>query len=300
MGEIHSIWGGQEIDPATAREENEFQKEVSRLAEIEIPKLTGRLEGMTLDEALETEEDDEESGLDDLNAVEFEGVKTVVDRQIERLVFDAIREHLDRTGVDLSKDQKRALNNYIQLRNSGGLVTKRASLMLAEPTPNLDPRVHELKNRIAEKQSGLLRDALGPDMVGMIDEIESYVAEEWRGEEWQQELEDRTRGIVPSPQNDSQRFLDAAEAVGAVQLGEDEPMDLARTRNLEEARESFKKGDPTSVKGQQNPYLRSAAEIARQGRAEVSEKRALETLRFLDEKIREKIVSIARGSLRSV
>jgi len=285
------------MQPEEAKEAADFHQENKRLADAEIPGLEERLEGMTLKEAIETEEDDPESILQDLDSVSLEGVRTVRDKQVERLLFDAMAGYAGRAESGLKDDQRAALNNYVQLRNTDGMIVERAGLMLAEPSPDFDPRVQELRQRVIEKQAGLLREALGVELAGMVDELEAHVIDGWRSEEWQRELEAAIAGIGPSPQNDPHRFLDAVEHIGSMRFGADTPVDLGRVRNIKDARKEFGAGDPAAVAHQGNPFLRSAAEIARQGREEVSVKRAAETLRFLEEKIQQKL---ARMGLKSV
>jgi acyl-CoA reductase-like NAD-dependent aldehyde dehydrogenase len=75
---------------------------------------------------------------------------------------------------------------------------------------------------------------------------------------------------------------------------------LTRARNIREARQAFKTGDPTNVKNQFNSILRSAAEYARQGQTEVSKLRAAETIKFIREKLQNQLVLFSRKDIREI
>jgi len=122
--------------------------------------------------------------------------------------------------------------------------------------------------------------------------LQAFVAEGWRSEEWQAELEAARSEIKPNDLYDPGRFLASAEHIGNISFDGDEPVALDRIRNIREAEKEFRPdapGDPAGVANQPNPYLRRAAEIARDGRTDLAVRRGAETLRFLQEKIRRQV-----------
>jgi hypothetical protein len=308
MVKVFSFSSGHELSPEEidqrsewAAEQAAFDKEVGRLAEERIPQLEQRLESMGLAEALETKEENPDAIVDDIEQVKMEDIRTVTDRQGERLIYETYVEHLAQTGQKLTDRQRRALGNLIQLCNKDQMIERRSGLALREPAAEWDERVQRLRSRIEEKQTKLLRAELGEVIARQVEQLELLMQQGMRDRGWQDELAERTRKITNSPQYDPHRFIDALEFISSVSVdGREQPTDLTRTKNIKEARQAFETGDPTNVKNQFNPVLRSAAEYARQGQIEVSKLRAAETIKFIREKLQNQLVLFSRKDIREI
>jgi hypothetical protein len=282
MGDVIDLWSKQKkTEEELGRELEEMPLQDERCRELQ-----SYLDSLTPEKALETREEDPDnaSGLDDLEKLSLDKARNMSGRLVEKIVFDQLADHLARGGRPLGAEQRRALNNLIQLRDVDEAVVKRASIMLVDPAWSRS--ADELQQRVTERKIELLSPVVGEDAASRLEKLQEILAAEWQGDEWRNELAGRLKDLKVSEENNAAKFMERCAFIGSISFGENDTVDLRHHRMLRDAHEAFRTGDPAAIdKHPGNPYLQGAAETARRGQDEMAEKRTAATARFLREKI---------------
>lgn len=225
--------------------------------------------------------------LDDLEKKDLAGHLSLTGSAVEKVIFDEMAGDLLRAGRVLNEEQRRALNNLVQLEHVGEAICPPPGI--AVPDPAWSPRLGELQERIERRKIEMLQPLAGQETVDLLAGIREFLAANWQSEDWKKELADRLGAVRASAENTPGNFLERAAFIGSIRLDSNDAVDLRHHRLMKEAVEAFEKGDPASIEGQRNPYLAGAAAAARRGRDEFAEKQTAEKVRFLREKITQEL-----------
>ncbi len=283
-GDVIDIWSGK----PKSEEELRQEEENAPLQDEACGRLEKYLGSLSLETALETgEQEPYVERLADLETMDLKGHRSLTSGAVDKIVFERIVEDLEQRGQSLDEQQRRALNNLVQIERVGEIVDPLPSIMI--PDPAWSRRLDQLQDRVRERKTELLRPAAGAEANETLDAVRQALEAGWQSESWDAELAERLKAIKASPENTPGNFLERCAFIGAIRFDDNDAVDLRHHRQLKEAIEAFKKGDPAAVAGHRNPYLEGAADAARRGGDEMAEKRTAEKVRFLSEKIAQEL-----------
>jgi len=274
-------------------EEEASEKEAEAVEERErVKEAREYLEALDEERALAVGEDGEL----DLAGIKPEKVRTVTERVVNRIIYDAVSK-----VYDLDERGQRALNNYLQVARVGELPRPKTGLMVG-PLPS--PERVKIQQEIKTKKTGLLSAVLGEEVVKALEGIKDMIEHEYYSDEWTEDVGKKMSRVKLRERN-AEETLDVMAVVRSADAPSGErvkSLQEARSRKSDEQhisdlRKAIITGDPASIRGHADRDLEFLAEKERRARGELNQAAARAEMEMLSEKVAE---ALARTNIREV